>query len=672
MLTDAERVSTNPLDHFYAGLCFSPDNKKLYVSRQGFRPFSAGGGLLSQLYQYDLAAGSPDAIRASRLLIFQDTTINFLGDPQLAIDGKIYFSGARGRAIRDTTLNVINCPNNRGAACDIRLGVVDLRGRAASILLPTQNQALFRNANQVQASANPGLVCRGDTARLVAYGGGTTTVRWSPATGLSSDTVQAPLAFPSVTTTYTVIAQRRCGPPDTARVTLVVGAPVALLNAGRDTTVSAGAVVRLGGAFTPGGAYQWAPGRYLSSARAPRPLLRVPNARRDTVLTYVLTASCAALRPDTVRLTVQARPVAVPGPDRAACPADTLRLGGAPARTGTTYRWTTAGRPLIGQLLDAPTAARPLLRLPARPPGQDTVYVFTLTASRPGTAARDSMATVTVRVAGPPPAPRLLAVSVDTTDQNRVVLTYDVPRPAAFPGGVLVPEVRPAGGVFVAQPPVPVAGSAVTLPAAGPGAAYRLRGTGLCPPEVVSTTHRPLTLTGLLTDSLGGAALRWSAYVGWADAQPSGPVRYTLLAQTGDEGAAGAFAPVGVAGTDTVRQQPAPATGRRTTYRVRATAPDGRRADSNPLTFTTAPRLLAYNILTPDGDGRNDAFVVENLVRYPGTGLRVYNRWGGEVFRADDYRNDWRAEGLAAGLYYWRLTAPGAPQLYKGWVQVVR
>ena len=62
----------------------------------------------------------------------------------------------------------------------------------------------------------------------------------------------------------------------------------------------------------------------------------------------------------------------------------------------------------------------------------------------------------------------------------------------------------------------------------------------------------------------------------------------------------------------------------------------------------------------------------EHLGRYPHAALRVYNRWGREVFRHDDYPNDWQAENLPAGVYFWRLTAPDLPAAYTGWVQVVR
>ncbi|TYZ13387.1 gliding motility-associated C-terminal domain-containing protein [Hymenobacter lutimineralis] len=83
-----------------------------------------------------------------------------------------------------------------------------------------------------------------------------------------------------------------------------------------------------------------------------------------------------------------------------------------------------------------------------------------------------------------------------------------------------------------------------------------------------------------------------------------------------------------------------------------------------------APRpLQTYNVFSPNGDNINDAFVIDALP--PGSGLRVYNRWGRLVQEFADYRNNWKGEKNPAGLYYFILTpAVGAP--VKGWVELVR
>lgn len=97
---------------------------------------------------------------------------------------------------------------------------------------------------------------------------------------------------------------------------------------------------------------------------------------------------------------------------------------------------------------------------------------------------------------------------------------------------------------------------------------------------------------------------------------------------------------------------------------------------STECTTTTAARvvgqrpcLLVPNIITPNHDARNDAFVVQGLT---GTdwSLDVYNRWGRAVLHTDSYRNDWGPEA-APGLYYVLLRRASTGYSYKGWVEVV-
>lgn len=62
------------------------------------------------------------------------------------------------------------------------------------------------------------------------------------------------------------------------------------------------------------------------------------------------------------------------------------------------------------------------------------------------------------------------------------------------------------------------------------------------------------------------------------------------------------------------------------------------------------------NVFSPNGDGKNDFFVIDGLADYPGTTtLKVYNRWGTEVYSSDNYRNDWDGGDVADGVYYYVL-----------------
>ncbi len=73
------------------------------------------------------------------------------------------------------------------------------------IVFPASNNS--GNILAVTASANPEIICSGNSSQLNAYttgGSGNYTYDWSPATGLSNPNIQNPVASSGETTTYTV------------------------------------------------------------------------------------------------------------------------------------------------------------------------------------------------------------------------------------------------------------------------------------------------------------------------------------------------------------------------------------------------------------------------------------------------------------------------------------
>ncbi|MCW3105281.1 MAG: hypothetical protein JWO09_3721 [Bacteroidetes bacterium] len=81
------------------GVSFSPDNSKLYTSTLN----------TASVFQYNLSAGSPAAIAASKTLIFHNSLP--MAGMQLANNGKIYI-------VNLTYMDVINDPNAAGTACN--------------------------------------------------------------------------------------------------------------------------------------------------------------------------------------------------------------------------------------------------------------------------------------------------------------------------------------------------------------------------------------------------------------------------------------------------------------------------------------------------------------------------------------------------------------------------
>ncbi|KZE74749.1 hypothetical protein AV926_17605, partial [Myroides marinus] len=38
--------------------------------------------------------------------------------------------------------------------------------------------------------------------------------------------------------------------------------------------------------------------------------------------------------------------------------------------------------------------------------------------------------------------------------------------------------------------------------------------------------------------------------------------------------------------------------------------------------------IVIYNLVTPDGDGKNDYFIIDNINKFPNNTVEIYNRWG--------------------------------------------
>ena len=71
------------------------------------------------------------------------------------------------------------------------------------------------------------------------------------------------------------------------------------------------------------------------------------------------------------------------------------------------------------------------------------------------------------------------------------------------------------------------------------------------------------------------------------------------------------------------------------------------------------------NVVTPNGDGINDKFIIVGLVDgfgYPINSLDVYNKWGTRVFHKDNIASEddfWDPASEPAGTYFYRFTAKG-------------
>ncbi len=90
---------------------------------------------------------------------------------------------------------------------------------------------------------------------------------------------------------------------------------------------------------------------------------------------------------------------------------------------------------------------------------------------------------------------------------------------------------------------------------------------------------------------------------------------------------------------------------------------------------TLCDGLIIRNGFSPNGDGKNDNFVIENLSLYPNTQLSVYNRWGTRVYESKDYKNDWKGDfngfALPDGTYFYQVVLESG-DTKTGYLQIIR
>ncbi|MFO7879663.1 MAG: gliding motility-associated C-terminal domain-containing protein, partial [Bacteroidales bacterium] len=60
--------------------------------------------------------------------------------------------------------------------------------------------------------------------------------------------------------------------------------------------------------------------------------------------------------------------------------------------------------------------------------------------------------------------------------------------------------------------------------------------------------------------------------------------------------------------------------------------------------------LRIPNAFTPNGDGNNDTWIIENLEIFPNSVVTVYNRWGQELYHGEQGDEPWNGENLKGNL----------------------
>ncbi len=81
------------------------------------------------------------------------------------------------------------------------------------------------------------------------------------------------------------------------------------------------------------------------------------------------------------------------------------------------------------------------------------------------------------------------------------------------------------------------------------------------------------------------------------------------------------------------------------------------------------------NVITPNGDGINDYFVIDYALKQPNNQLIVLNRWGNVVFEMEAYDNTWDGNELHDGVYFYMYnsdTKKSNAKIVQGTIHLLR
>jgi|GEM_PF-2986003 len=96
----------------------------------------------------------------------------------------------------------------------------------------------------------------------------------------------------------------------------------------------------------------------------------------------------------------------------------------------------------------------------------------------------------------------------------------------------------------------------------------------------------------------------------------------------------------------------------------------------NVRTIESGWLVTPHNIITPNGDGKNDTWKVANIELYPTNEVKVFNKTGEVVYSKTNYQQDWdgsyNGRSLNPGTYYYQIILGPDMKPLKGYLTLVK
>ncbi len=100
--------------------------------------------------------------------------------------------------------------------------------------------------------------------------------------------------------------------------------------------------------------------------------------------------------------------------------------------------------------------------------------------------------------------------------------------------------------------------------------------------------------------------------------------------------------------------------------------------ESGTVTVELFPELNISNGFTPNGDGKNDTWIIDYISQFPDNTVEIFNRWGDIIFTSKGYSvpfdGKYKGSDLPVGTYYYviKLNHPGYPKPITGPITIFR
>ena len=489
---------------------------------------------------------------------------------------------------------------------------------------------------QVLANVDTNLIaiCFGAQAQLGSTpsgGNGGYTFNWVPAADLDDGTLSHPVAGPTGSTNYTVTATDAKGCTGVGIVSVTVhpipainaGPPLLLFCKGFGTTLSA----------SGGVSYTWSPSTGLSSTSVANPV-----ANPSTAITYSLVGTdiFGCVSSDTIHLQF------APSPTITVSCANTTVCAGAGTTTlnaagGATYVWSpgvSATAVSVAVSPDVPTTFTVVGTTTAGCSGKATISISVIPGyAVPATSSSSASYCIGDSILSFSATPNPTTNTISWTDPANSFFvtgtTYQPPQTLAV-GNYTVLCVQGSSSWCMSNPaaiplsvhPLPLAnaGNNITI---CPGHSAQLKGTG-------GTSYLWSPTSSLSSSSIANPS-----------ADPASNTAYQVIVTDG----------FGCKDLDSV-----------TVFVV----------------INDTCGIVIYNLISPNADGKNDAWWIDGINFFPENSVNIFNRWGAKVWEGNNYDNDkviWSGMGsggntLPDGTYYYVINLNG--KQFSGFVELLR